>query len=209
MSIRIQAYRNSAAIFALGAMALTATPAFAEKAGLNSMSFDAKDASGAIHVISTDKAKWNQIKPGAIQFNARMKINTKYPGYVDDVAVLLGECDGGFCAGVLPVLWSDSIVERDYDSTEAVGLPTLEDRRLRHGHHAGRPDHRAMQRKICSPTDRPSRTASPTTCRWPSSPTRARPGATSTTSPTRRNWEAGRTARTKPIMCGPTLCPSR
>ena len=125
MSIRIQAYRNSAAIFALGAITLTTTPVFAEKAGLNSMSFDAKDASGVIHVISTDKAKWNQIKPGAIQFNARMKINTKYPGYVDDVAVLLGECAGGFCAGVLPVLWSDSIVERDYDRTEGVSLSTL------------------------------------------------------------------------------------
>ena len=150
MSIRIQAYRNPAAIFALGAMALSATPAFAEKADLNSMSFDAKDASGVIHVISTDKAKWNQIKAGAIQFNARMKINTKYPGYVDDVAVLLGECDGGFCAGVLPVLWSDSIVERDYDTHGSRRPADAEDRRLRHGHHAGRPDHRAMQRKTAA-----------------------------------------------------------
>ena len=80
MSIRIRTLHCSAAAFTIAAMALAATPALAEKASLKSMSFNAEDASGAIHVISTDKAQWNAIKTRAVQFDAHMKINTWHPG---------------------------------------------------------------------------------------------------------------------------------
>ena len=115
MSMRIHSFRSSTALFALGAMALAATPAFASKADLKSMSFDAQSVNTTIHVTSSDKMKWDAIKPGNAQFWGHMKIDTKYPGFVWDVAVVLGSCDDNGC-NALPRIWSDEVIERDYQN---------------------------------------------------------------------------------------------
>jgi len=121
MSMRIKLLRSSAAALALGVLVSSVAPALAEKASLKAMSFSASDAYGAIHVISTDKSKWNQIKTGAVAFSAHMKIDTWHPGYVDDVAIKIGNCGLGACAGSA-LIWSDSIVKRDYEATETIYL---------------------------------------------------------------------------------------
>lgn len=123
MPHRNQTYRNTVAVLSLISACVAASPALAEKASLRSMSFSADAAQHPIHVISTDKARWNALKPGGTQFQARMKIDTKHPGMVYSVSVFLGECEGGSCNS-LPVLWSDDVVARDYDHAAAIGLPT-------------------------------------------------------------------------------------
>ena len=85
MSIRMHSLRGSAAMFALGTLALATNPALAEKASLKSMSFNAESVNTTIHVISTDKKKWDAINPGNAQFWRHMKVDTKYPGLVWDV----------------------------------------------------------------------------------------------------------------------------
>jgi hypothetical protein len=121
MSLRTALLQSSAAALTFGILALGVAPALAEKASLEAMSFSASGAQGAIHVISTDKKTWSQIKTGAVEFSAHMKIDTWHPGYVDDVAIKIGNCGLGACAGS-ELIWSDSIVERDYEATENVYL---------------------------------------------------------------------------------------
>ena len=79
------------------------------------MSFNAESVNTTIHVISSDKMKWDAIKPGNAQFWGHMKIDTKYPGFVWDVAVVLGSCDDNGC-NALPRIWSDEVIERDYQN---------------------------------------------------------------------------------------------
>jgi hypothetical protein len=118
-----QHYRNTTAMIVLAAATLAAAPAFAEKASLNSISYNPADAVGAIHVISTDKQAWNALKTGSVWFDARMKVDTKHPGAVSEVAVTLGECSGGG-SSCGTALWSDTVGARDYDHTATIGLHT-------------------------------------------------------------------------------------
>jgi hypothetical protein len=78
------------------------------------MSFDTESVNTTLHVISTDKQKWDRLKSGPIQFWGHMKIDTRWPGYVQDVGVALGVCGPGQC-GSFPPIWSASPVSRDYD----------------------------------------------------------------------------------------------
>ncbi|WP_245455097.1 hypothetical protein [Mesorhizobium sp. M9A.F.Ca.ET.002.03.1.2] len=117
MSSAKHVFRNTAATVALIAAALATTPAVAKQANIKSMSFHTESANTTIHVGSSDKQKWDTLKSGNVQFWGHMKLNTRWPGYVQDVGVSLGVCGPGQC-GVFPPIWSASPVSRDYDHQE-------------------------------------------------------------------------------------------
>ncbi|MDA7947864.1 MAG: hypothetical protein MPJ78_10350 [Hyphomicrobiaceae bacterium] len=99
-----------------------------EKAKIKSMSFTTKSIVGeTIHVVSTDKKKWNAIKPGSVKFSGHMKIDTKSHffahGWVDAVGVLLGICEISGCNGK-PTLWTGIPVTKDYDNERVFMLHT-------------------------------------------------------------------------------------
>jgi hypothetical protein len=106
---------------ALAYAAFMVGPAVAEQANLKSMDLSIHDVSGAIHVISTDKKKWNAIKPGTVSFRAHMSVDLRWPGFVDEVGIALGICGPGQCVG-FPTLWSTNPDSRDYEATETVQL---------------------------------------------------------------------------------------
>jgi hypothetical protein len=114
-------FRSSAAALALGAAMITAGPASADQASLKSMSFDTTHLSGSIRVISTDGKKWNKLAVGTVFFDGKMKINLRWPGYVQDVDVALGICGPGQCPQ-FPTLWSESPVSRDYSNQETLSF---------------------------------------------------------------------------------------
>ncbi|WP_245451609.1 hypothetical protein [Mesorhizobium waimense] len=117
MSSVSYAFRNTVATVALLAAGLATTSAFAEQANIKSMSFDTQSVNTTLHVVSSDKQKWDTLKSGTVQFWGHMKINTRWPGYVQDVGVALGVCGPGQC-GPFPPIWSDAPVSRDYDHQE-------------------------------------------------------------------------------------------
>lgn len=123
MSIATRTLRHSAAALAIAAAALSSSPGFAEEAKLKSMSFDLQSANTTIHVVSTDGQKWDKLKSGNAQFWGHMKVDTKWPGYVDEVAVVLGACNAGQCS-LRPLLWSDGVGERDYNKSHNFVFPT-------------------------------------------------------------------------------------
>jgi len=113
--------RNSVAALALAAATIAVSPALAEQANLKSMSFDAQGVDATIHVISTDGQTWNKLKAGPVGLTGHMKVNTKWPGFVAQVAVVLGVCGPNQC-GPFPSIWSDTADSRDYDNTEAMSF---------------------------------------------------------------------------------------
>ena len=113
---------GSAAGLALAA-AFATTPARAEQANINSMSFDANAGSAKIHVISTDGVKWDKLKSGIVGISGHMQLDTKWPGYVGEVAIVLGTCGPGQC-WAYPKVWNGLADSRDYDHTEIVGFNT-------------------------------------------------------------------------------------
>lgn len=127
---------HSAVIAGFAAAMLAATPAAAidnNRAKLKSMSFTAESVDrlhggeAVIRVISTDGRTWNRLRGGLVWFNARMKVDTKWPGYVVGVSLRLGSCRGEQCDSA-PVLWRRTIEERDYSgrietSFDASDLP--------------------------------------------------------------------------------------
>ena len=114
---------NSAASFALLALSLASTPALAESAKLKSMSFDLQGTNSTIHVVSTNGQTWDKLKAGDAVFWGHMKVDTKWPGYVEEVAVVLGACSGDQC-NLRPLLWSAGVGKRDYDKSHNFILPT-------------------------------------------------------------------------------------
>ncbi|MER9402799.1 hypothetical protein NKI36_01925 [Mesorhizobium caraganae] len=117
MSSVSYAFRTTVATVALFAAGLTIPSAFAEQANIKSMSFDTQSANTTLHVVSSDKQKWDTLKSGTVQFWGHMKIDTRWPGYVQDVGVALGICGPGQC-GPFPPIWSAAPVSRDYDHQE-------------------------------------------------------------------------------------------
>jgi hypothetical protein len=113
----IRTFRNSAAALALAAATLAAAPVYAEQANLKSMSFNTQSVNTTIHVISTDGQKWDKLKSGNVQFWGHMKVDTKWPGYVGEVAVSIGICGPGQCTGFTRI-WSGIADSRDYSHQE-------------------------------------------------------------------------------------------
>ena len=115
-------FRNSAAALALAAAALVAAPAGAEQANIKSMSLKTESHSGEIRVVSTDGVKWDKLN-GAAAFSAHMKLDTRWPGYVGEVGIVLGVCGPGQCQ-VFPKVWSDTANSRDFNRNEIVAFNT-------------------------------------------------------------------------------------
>ncbi len=115
------------ALFALtaGFLATTAVPASAEQAAnIKEMSFTTQQVyNQEITVISTDNKKWDKIASGSYIFGAHINIDTKHPGWVRHVGIVLGACGGAGCSGK-PLLWYRSPVQRDYENQMAVTFPT-------------------------------------------------------------------------------------
>lgn len=125
MSLHTSIIRNSAAALALAAAAFAATPAAAlsNSAKLKSMSFNVEADHGIIRVISTDGEKWDKLKAGAVALDASFSINTKWPGFVQDVSIRLGPCGGNSCLSA-PTLWYKNVEERDYSGSAITGFQT-------------------------------------------------------------------------------------
>lgn len=118
-----RSFRNSAAALAVAGATFAAAPAGAEQANINSMSFDTEGYYAQIHVISTDGVTWDKLKSGSVAFSGHMKLDTKWPGYVGEVAIVLGVCGPGQCHAY-PKVWNGIADSRDYDNTEIVGFNT-------------------------------------------------------------------------------------
>jgi hypothetical protein len=72
---------------------------------------------------SSDGTKWDDIESGNLQFWAHMKIDTKWPGTINSVGVVLGNCSGNPCKS-FPILWSESVGERDYNHQRNFSVST-------------------------------------------------------------------------------------
>jgi hypothetical protein len=77
-----------------------ATLAIAEDARVKDMSLDVQTPYKAaiVKVSSSDGGKWDTILPGQVGFNAVMRVDTAWPGYVDRVGIFLGKCSNTGCA---------------------------------------------------------------------------------------------------------------
>jgi len=120
----------NAAIVTASVMALGSAGASAAndgKAKIKDYVYDVQSAWTTLHVTSSDGTEWDDLKPGHLQFWAHMKIDTKWPGAVEDVGVVLGNCSGDSCKS-FPLLWSDPSGERDYNHQRnfSVGTSLLE-----------------------------------------------------------------------------------
>lgn len=103
-----------AAALAASSLFAGASPASAS-ANIKEMSFSTESAyNQVIHVISTDRKKWNKIKSGSAGFWGQMKVDTKWPGYVFAVGVFLGQCSGQSCHSFPDIYAKKNIFVRDY-----------------------------------------------------------------------------------------------
>lgn len=125
MSLSKRIFCNTAAALALAAAAFSASPAYAlsDKARLKSISFNVESHLGTIRVISTDGQKWDKLKSGAVALNADYSVNTKWPGYVEDVGIRLGSCSGSSCWS-FPSLWYKDVEQRDTSGSAITGFQT-------------------------------------------------------------------------------------
>jgi hypothetical protein len=117
---------NCAAL-ALSALAagVMASPAHADQANINSISFSTQSVfNQVIHVVSTDKKKWDKLKSGSVLFGGHMQIDTKWTGYVDSVGVVLGSCGGNTCLSHPNLFAQDNVKQRDYNHQRNFAVPT-------------------------------------------------------------------------------------
>jgi hypothetical protein len=87
------------------------------------------DVSGSIlpstiDVTSSDGKKWDTIAPGHVVFSAHMKVDTAWPGYVDQVGVFLGNCNNQQCGNGYPLLFHATPASRDYDQQTTISFST-------------------------------------------------------------------------------------
>ena len=101
------------------------TGALAEDAHINEMTFNVQSPypTATINVSSSNGAKWDTIQPGSIGFWAHMRVDTRWPGYVDHAGVFLGKCSNTECAS-LPLLYSEKTAVRDYNRTATISFST-------------------------------------------------------------------------------------
>ena len=111
----------TAAVMALGS---TGAAALGDgKASLNAYVYDVTSAWTTMYLSSSDGAKWDTIEDGTLKFFAHMKIDTKWPGEVSFVGIVLGKCPVESCH-VLPILWSKQVSARDYNDQGNISVPT-------------------------------------------------------------------------------------
>ena len=99
------------------------------RAKLKSMSFaidsvdDLQGGVATIRVISTDGRTWNRVRSSRVWLKSRMRVDTRWPGYVVGVTVRLGSCHGENCEDE-PFLWQKTVVERDYSGSADMSFDT-------------------------------------------------------------------------------------
>ena len=105
----------AAATLATGALSAVAH-AEEENARIDDVIFDVTPTPFAaiVKVISNNGEKWNLIQPSEIAFDARIKIDTKGSGYIEQYAVFLGACTNPSCGSHPKVLW-EGVMLRDMD----------------------------------------------------------------------------------------------
>lgn len=101
-----------------------ATNAAAGNAKIKSASFSIQPVyqSDEIVVTSSDGKKWDKIGSKALKLSATMKVDTKHPGYVKQVGILLGGCNNTGCANN-PVMYYEPTGKRDYHANRIVTFP--------------------------------------------------------------------------------------
>lgn len=111
------------------AVALPASAIDNNRAKLKSMSFsidsvdDLQGGVATIRVISTDGRTWNRVRSSRVWLKSRMRVDTKWPGYVVGVTVRLGSCHGENCEDE-SILWQKTVVERDYSGSADMSFDT-------------------------------------------------------------------------------------
>ena len=76
--------------------------------------------SGQISVTSSDGARWDTVLTD-MAIDARMEVDTRWPGYVKQVGLFLGNCNNSGCAG-FPMIFGDVPLSRDFHRTVALKL---------------------------------------------------------------------------------------
>ncbi|MEP4193094.1 MAG: hypothetical protein ABJN51_18530, partial [Sneathiella sp.] len=93
---------------------------------LKHFAFNLKEGNNPpVRVTSSDGKKWDTIQPGTGRFWGEMIVDTKWPGFVEGVNVVLGDCVSILCYGEhsSPVdlreetLFGKSLWQRDYKSS--------------------------------------------------------------------------------------------
>jgi len=105
-----------------GALAVNA--AAEENAKIKSASFLIQPVyqGDEIRVTSSDGKKWDTIDAKALKLSATMKVDTKYPGYVDAYGILLGACFNTGCHNN-PVMFYGRSTSRDINHNEVLSFP--------------------------------------------------------------------------------------
>lgn len=114
-------------MLAAGTMLASAGMALAavEPATLKTMTFQATGGTAPIHVISTDKKKWNALKPATIVFQGAMNIEAKLRGRISTVGVALGACGKNTCsAGLVTFVQSLGDKTKKWSGTKNMGIQT-------------------------------------------------------------------------------------
>lgn len=95
--------------------------AHAEDASIKEAVFDAQSTFfAAIVTVANDGDKWTHVLPGSVGFDARLKVDTRWPGYVEQVGVWLGDCNG---CGSNPGILFETPMHRDYDVNRSLSFP--------------------------------------------------------------------------------------
>ena len=98
-------------------------PAQAEDARIDEAVFDAQSTFfAAIVKVANDGTKWTQVLPGSVGFDAHLKVDTRWPGYVERVGVWLGDCNGTGCGSNPRILYEEPM-QRDYDVNRSLSFP--------------------------------------------------------------------------------------
>lgn len=92
-----------------------------ENARIDEVIFDVTPTPFAaiVKVISNNGASWNLIEPTEIAFDARIKIDTKGSGYIEQYAVFLGACSNPSC-GSHPKVLEETVLLRDMDRSGTI-----------------------------------------------------------------------------------------
>ena len=118
-----KAVLKGAALAALLSGALAGNAA-AEDAKIKSASFSIQPVyqGDEIVVTSSDGAKWDTISSKALKLSANMLVDTKHPGYVAQIGILLGGCHNTGCYNN-PVMYYESVSSRDINVNRVFDFP--------------------------------------------------------------------------------------
>ncbi len=109
------------------ATALASPQAALAKARLKSMSIKMDAGITFIDVISEDRKRYTKIKTQAFPVWTKLKVDTRWPGYVEHVGVVLGICSssrGGESCKTLPLIFIGYGNGRDYAAELNLEIPT-------------------------------------------------------------------------------------